>query len=188
MSDDANLHDGINDFMVYYFRQWLFCLKHYTQMSVFASGPDRLPHSLPSILITVFCYFLLGLMLVDEQRSFATVAMQILFELVLLALLAFVGLKWKSRLSRFLQTYSALVGVNLIISVVTLLLFHLLSNGVSTESLAESNLLYLTMLMIFWNLAVLSQIIKRAFGINTVMSAMIALNYFALYQFTVIWF
>ncbi len=157
------------------------------QMCVFASGPDRLPHSMPSILITVFCYFLLGFVLVDEQRGFSSVAMQILLELVLLALLVFAGLKWKSSMNRFLQTYSALVGINLVISVVTLFLFHLLSNSVNAEPVIERNMLYLTMLMIFWNLAVLSQILKSAFNMNTVMSALIAINYFVLYQFTVIW-
>ncbi|MCP3687370.1 MAG: hypothetical protein GY784_03050 [Gammaproteobacteria bacterium] len=179
---------GINIFMVYYFRQWLFCLKHYTQMSVFASGPDRLPHSLPGVLITVFCYFLLGFALVNEQRGFSTLAIQILFELLLLALLVLAGLKWKSRLSRFLQTYSALVGVNLVISVVTLLLLQLFGNDGSAEPVIEGRVLYLTMLIIFWNLAVLSQILKLAFDINTVMSALIVINYFVLYQFTVIWF
>ncbi len=157
-------------------------------MCVFASGPDRLPHSLPCLLITVFCYFLLGFALVDQQRTFSTVTMQILLELVLLALIVFAGLKWKSKLNRFLQTCSALAGVNLVISAVSLLVIHLLISGASTESIVESNLLYLTMLMIFWNLAVLSQILKRAFDINTVMSALITINYFVLYQFTVIWF
>ncbi len=130
---------------------------------------------------------MLGFALVDEHRSFSTVTAQILLELVLLGLLVFVGLKRKQLLSRFLQTCSALVGVNLIISAVSLLLIHLFISSVSTESIIESNLLYLTMLMIFWNLAVLSQILKRAFDINTVMSALIAINYFVLYQFTVIW-
>jgi len=174
-------------FMTNNFRQWFFCLKHYALMCVFASGPDRLPHSTNCILYTAIAYFLLGFTLVDEQRGFGTVALQILLELMLLAGISYLGLKWKKKLSRFAQTYSALVGVNLVISAVMLPLFSLLSSNGSSETAAEGSLLYATMLMVFWNLAVLSQILRRAFEINTVMSAMIAFNYFVVYQFTVIW-
>ncbi len=57
-----------------------------------------------------------------------------------------------------------------------------------SDSGIDSKLLYITMIMVFWNLAAMSQILKRSFEINTVMSAMIAFNYFLVYQFTVIWF
>ena len=174
-------------FMPNSIRQWLFCLKHYALICVFASSPDRLPYSINCIQYTIFAYFLLGFSLVDEQRSFAVVSLQIMLELVLLAGVSFLGLKWKQKLSRFSQTYSALVGVNLVISAVMLPLFQFLSTDNSNQASIESSLLYATMLMVFWNLAVLSQILKRAFEINTVMSAMIAFNYFVVYQFLVIW-
>jgi len=157
-------------------------------MCLFTSGPDRLPPGVACIRYTIFAYFLLGLTLVDENRSYTIVVLQILLELLLLALIAYLGLRWKQKLIRFPQTFSALVGVNLVISAIMLPLFHLLSDSVNSEAVIESNLLYATLLMIFWNLAVLSQILKRAFEINTIMSAMIAFNYFLVYQFSVFWF
>ena len=63
--------------MTHYFKQWLISLKHYVLMCLFVSGPDRLPGGLHSILISAFCYFVIGLSLVDEQRSYATIALQI---------------------------------------------------------------------------------------------------------------
>ena len=157
-------------------------------MCLFTSGPDRLPNGSACVLYTVLAYFLLGFTLVDEQRGYIIVAVQILLEVLLLALVAYLGLKWKQKLSRFTQTFSALVGVNLIISAVMLPIFHLLSGDSNSDGGIESQLLYATLLMIFWNLAVLSQILKRAFEINTVISAMIAFNYFIFYQFSVVWF
>lgn len=174
--------------MFYYLRQWFHCLKLYALICVFASGPERLPNRSGCILLTVFSYFLLGFALVDEQRDYSTVASQIIFELALLALVTFGGLKWKSMLNRFGQTWSALIGINLIISAVTLPVIYLLSSAGGPETIAQSKLVYITMLMVFWNLAVLSQIFKRAFDVNTIMSAMIAFNYFVVYQFTVVWF
>ena len=129
----------------------------------------------------------MGFALVNDQRDYMAVASQILFELSLLALVAFAGLKWKGLLFRFEQTYSALIGINLIISAVTLPIFYLIPDG-NPETAIQNSLIYTTIAIVFWNLAVLSQIFKRAFEINTVMSAMIAFNYFMLYQFTVIWF
>ncbi len=175
-------------FMANYFRQWFFCLKHYALMCVFASGPDRLPYNPVCIIFSVLVYFLLGFTLVDEQRSYGIVTLQILLEILLLVVVAYLGLKWKKKISRFAQTFSALVGVNLIISAVMLALFDFLPNGSSSETGAETSLLSATLLMIFWNLAVISQILKRAFEINTMMSAMIAFNYFFVYQFLVFWF
>lgn len=174
--------------MTDYLKQWLYCLKQYALMCVFASGPQRLPDSPACIVMSVFAYFLIGFALIGPEHSYAQVVTQILFEVSLLSLLAYAGLKWKSMLSRFTQTCSALIGINLIISAVTIPVFRMMiDNNNATDSI-ESKVLYVTMLMIFWNLAVLSQIIKSAFEINTVMSAMIVFNYFLLYQFTVVWF
>ncbi|MCP4432607.1 MAG: hypothetical protein GY806_16665 [Gammaproteobacteria bacterium] len=165
--------------------QWLFCVKHFTLMSVFASSPERLPYRMDCLILTIFCYCLLGLTLVDEQLNYVRVLLQIALEISLLALLCYGGLKWLKKLPRFTQCFSALVGVNFVISAVSIPVANWLSADVGNE--IESKLLYVTMAIVFWNLAVMSQIIKRSFEINTVMSAMIAFNYFLIYQFSVLW-
>ncbi len=174
--------------MVQLLNQWLYCLKHYALMSVFVSTPDKLPYRLDCLILTLFCYCLLGFALVDEQHGYGLVLLQIALEVTLLALLAFLGLKWLAKLSRFSQCFSALVGVNFVISAVTIPIIHRITPDINSESAVDSELLYVTMVMVFWNLAAISQILKRAFEVNTVMSAMIAFNYFLIYQFTVVWF
>ena len=52
----------------------------------------------------------------------------------------------------------------------------------------DNLLIYATVAILIWNLAILSLIFKRAFEISTHLSAMIAFNYFVVYQFIVIWF
>ena len=173
--------------MTDHLKQWLYCLKHYALMCVFASGPQQLPNNPACIALSVFAYFLIGFALTGPEHSYALVIAQILVEVALLSLVAYAGLKWKGMLSRFTQTCSALIGINLIISAVTIPLFQAMTDNGNTADTIDSKVLYATMLLIFWNLAVLSQIFKRAFEINTVMSAMIAFNYFLVYQFTVVW-
>jgi hypothetical protein len=173
--------------MVYHFRQWLVSLKHYVLMCFLISGPDRLPGNPQNILLSSFCYCLVGLALVDEQRSYPTILLQIALELLLLALVSYVGLRWKKLLPRFTQTFSALLGVNIIISIVGIPVYRILvqDNGIDGEiSSTASNA---TIAIVFWNLAVMSLIFKQAFNINTLMAAMRSFNYFLVYQFMIVW-
>lgn len=167
--------------------QWIFCLRQFVLMSVFASGPDRLPYRLDCLIVTILAYCLLGFSLVDDQQSYGTIFIQILLELSLLALICYLGLKLARKLPRFAQCFTALVGINFVISAISIPLVNWLTAGSTTENGVSGSLLYLGMLMVFWNLAVMSQILKKTFEINTVMSAVIAFNYFLAYQFLIIW-
>ena len=173
--------------MIFHFKQWLNCLKHYILMCLFVSGPHRLPHSLHCILFSLLAYGLLGFSLVDEQRGYATVVAQIVLELGLLSLLAHAGLKWKKRQSRFHQTFSALLGVNLVLSAVSIPVYQVLTQNNNAGGGIDQAVLSATMVIVIWNLAVLSLIFKRAFEINTILASMISFNYFLIYQFIVIW-
>ncbi len=174
--------------MTFHFKQWLNCLKQYLLICLFVSGPERLPYSLHSILFSLLAYSLLGFSLVDEQRSYAIVLAQILLELGLLALVAHIGLKRIKKQSRFHQTFSALVGVNLVISAVSIPVYQVLTQNIGVQEGINPAVLIATMVVVFWNLAVLSLIFKRAFETNTVLAAMISFNYFLVYQFIIVWF
>lgn len=174
--------------MAFHFKRWLTCLKHYILMCLFVSGPERLPHNLHCILFSLLAYCLLGFALVDEQRSYAMVVAQILLEVVLLALVAHTGLMWKKKQPRFHQTFSALIGVNLVISAVSIPVYQVLTQKINAGGGIDPVFINATMVIVFWNLAVLSLIFKRAFEINIVLASMISFNYFLIYQFIVIWF
>jgi hypothetical protein len=165
--------------------QWLTSIKHYQLMCVLLSSPDRLPHNPFILLLTGFAYFLIGLFLVDAERSYALVCAQITLELLMLGLITYVGLSLRKSMSRFLQTFSALLGTNVIITAVTIPAYRFsVANGSANESL----LIYITIAILVWNLAVLSLIFKRSFDISTHLSAIISFSYFILYQITVFWF
>jgi hypothetical protein len=86
-----------------------------------------------------------------------------------------------------LQTMSALIGTNLIMTSVSLPLYSLvIDHNVSAQSVSQLEI-NLSMALIFWNLAVLSLIFKRAFGLGTLISAMVSFNYFVLYQLIILW-
>ncbi|MFT5658838.1 MAG: hypothetical protein ACI9KN_002119 [Gammaproteobacteria bacterium] len=172
--------------MIYHLQQWAFCLKHCAKMCLLASSPERLPNSIHCIALSLISYLLLGLLLVDGQRSYLQVFGQILLELGLLALITYVGLRLKKALPRMGQTLSALVGVNLLMTAISIPVYRLvIDNNVTGESLSQIEI-NLALAIIAWNLAVVSLIFKRAFDIGTLVSAMITFNYFMLYQFLII--
>jgi hypothetical protein len=164
--------------------QWLFSLKQYLLMCLLLSSPERLPYNPYPIALTGLVYFLIGLLLADAQRSYALVCAQISLELGMLGLIAWFGLMWKQALQRFLQTFSALLGINVVITAVTIPAYRFVGANGTTDS---NFLLYATIAILIWNLAVLSLIFKRAFEVSTHLSAMISFCYFVVYQVTVYW-
>ncbi len=164
--------------------QWLASLKHYLLMCLFLSSPDKLPYNPYCIGLTITAYFLIGLPLVDEQRGYSQVCARIVLELAMLGLVIYLGLRWKNKMSRLSQTFSALAGINMLITVATIPVFR----ATSTYGGGDNLLIYATLAILVWNLAVMSLILKRALDISTHLSAMISFNYFIVYQFIEIWF
>lgn len=164
--------------------QWLYSLKHYVLMCLLLSSPARLPYSPYPLLLTGFAYFLIGLLLVDAQRSYLLVCAQIALELVMLGMISYFFLRRKNTLSRLLQTCSALLGINVVITAVTIPAYRM----VATHGTPENQLLfYVTLLILVWNLAVLSLIFKRSFELSTQLSSMLSFGYFIVYQIIVFW-
>ncbi len=161
--------------------QWLYSLKQYLLMCLLLSSPERLPYSPYPLLLTGFAYFLLGLLLVDPERGYAVICAQILLEMAMLGLISYLGLRWKESLSRWLQTFTALLGINVIITAATIPVYYL---GINNE---DSNYGLLLDIVQIWNIAVLSLIFKRAFEISIRLSAVISFAYFIVYLFTVFW-
>lgn len=164
--------------------QWLFSLKHYLLMCLLLSSPDRLPYNPYPIALTGFVYFLLGLLIIDEQRSYSLICMQILLEQGMLAGIVWIGLQGKQISHRFRQTFSALLGSNVIITAVAIPLVSYAQANAAADSYA---LFYTAIALDLWNLAVLSLIFKRSLDISIPLSAMISFCYFVIYQVTVYW-
>ena len=80
-------------------------IKHYQLMCVLLSSPDRLPYSPFILLLTGFTYFLVGLFLVDAERSYALVCAQITLELLMLGLITYVGLSLRKSMPRFCKHF-----------------------------------------------------------------------------------
>lgn len=158
--------------------QWLTSLRHYASLCLLLSSPERLAFNPYSLSLTIAAYFAIGLLLVDERNSYIAICARILLELAMLAAITHLGLKLKQLPNRFPQAFSALVGINLIVTAVSIPLQR--SFGVEGEQ-AATGALYAFIAILVWNLAAISLVFKRAFEISTRLSAMLSFSYFIVY-------
>ena len=156
-------------------------------MCLFLSSPDRLPANPYCILLSLFAYMLLGLFLVEPERTYLTISAEILLELAMLGMITYLGLRMKKTLPRFQQTLSALIGINLIITAVSLPAYHYAVSFAADSGRAVSLLFSVRLLIAIWYLAVLSLIFKRAFAISTQLSAVISFVFFFNYLIVAVW-
>jgi hypothetical protein len=164
---------------------WLVSLRHYFWMCLLLSSPERLPYNPYAFALTVFAYFAIGGLLVDNANDYGVIAARILLEMAMLAAIVRVGLNIRQWPQRFAQTFSALVGINLLVTAVSIPLQALV--GVDIEQ-PSALALYLFVVILVWNLAAISLVFKRAFEISTPLSAMLSFSYFVVNYIIVVLF
>jgi uncharacterized membrane protein len=170
--------------MSHVLKLWLACLKHYLKMCVFQSSPSNLPFNPNTIVLTLLAYVLVGYALLGNDRSLLSIFGQIMIEVGILYAISSIVLKLVKKPERLIQTMSALIGVNLIVSLVSIPAFYLLSSSTPTpDQQMDSMSFQINVLLLIWNLAIISLIFKRSFQINTLLAGFIAFNYFLLYEY-----
>lgn len=169
--------------MSHVLKLWLVCLKHYLKMSVFLSSPSNLPFNPRTILLTLLAYVLVGYALLGNERTLLSIFGQIMIEVGILYAISSVVLKLVKKPERLIQTMSALIGINLIVSLVSIPLFYLLSSPSPDQ--VNPMAFQINIILLLWNLAIISLIFKRSFQINTLLAGFMAFNYFLLYEYII---
>jgi hypothetical protein len=165
------------------FAHWLQNLRQYLYLCLLSSSPERLIFNPRAFALTVFAYFALAALLVDAENGFGAIASRLLLELVMLALVARGTLHLKGMSNRFAQTYSALVGINLIVTAVHALLQFYLVGDIETSRKAA---FYLFIAVLVWNLSAMSLVFQRALEIPAPLAAMLSFGYFIVYYVLVV--
>lgn len=147
-------------------------------MCLLMSSPERLPYSPQAITFNIVAYLLIGLLAVSDSFSYPRFCMGLAIQLIMLGLLTYAFLIWKKLLPRFVQTYSALTGITLLLDCLTIVLVLF-----AVEQPASSEGSSIQLIPIIWSLIIMSYIFKRAFDISHLAAAMISFNYFVLYLF-----
>jgi hypothetical protein len=176
---------GINkNSMSHVLKLWLVCLKHYVKMCLFLSSPSNLPFNPNTVLVTLLAYVMAGYALLGSDRSLLSIIGQILIEVGILYAISSIMLKLIKKPERLIQTMSALIGINLIVSLVNIPVFYLLSSP--TPDQLSPMAFEINIILLVWNLAIISLIFIRSFQIHILLAGFMAFNYLLLYEFILV--
>lgn len=161
--------------------EWIVCLKIYLRLCIFIASPSSLPAGLACIMLSLLAYLVTGLLWLADEQGVPAVLMQIVLEIGILYAFSFIILKFRNKIERLQQTLSALIGINLVISLVSIPIMSVLPEAPGDGQI-NALTLQVNRLILFWTLAVISLIFKRAFEISTIAAGFIAFNFLILYM------
>lgn len=161
--------------------EWIVCLKTYVRICFFIDSPSSLAVRLNCIPLSLLAYYIAGIFWLGDRQGAAIVFAQITIEVGILYAFSYLILKLRNKPERFLQTFSALIGSSLIISLVSMPVLTMLPE-VNEGSQISGFTLQVNLMLLFWNLAVISLIFKRAFEVSTISAGFIAFNFFLLFE------
>lgn len=162
------------------------CFSTYLKLSFFKATPEQLPFDFACIVKALVVYSAINLWLLDAHSSVFDVLLKIAIEMGLLVVFLKIGLKVTHKSERFIQTMSALIGVGMVISLISIPIYYLLIPQFLQQQELTQSVINITLLLLIWNLAVISHIFKRSLEISTLMSAVIAFNYLIVFELIVI--
>ncbi len=178
MSEPEARHGGRAGHLL---RLWLYCWLQFVRLALFLSTPAKLPWNPALLILTLAAYLLTGQLILGSARPFSDILLQIGIEVGLLALITRVLLAIQQHPERFIQTLHALIGINLVISLASYPLMAWLPAPAQAGT-PDMLAVQLSLLLLVWNLAAISLIFRRAFGIGTLLAAFLAFSYFLVYE------
>lgn len=162
------------------------CFFIYLKLCFFSASPEQLPWSWFCIAKSLIVYCLVSIFLLDVQSSVFDVVLKILIELGLILIILQVGLKITKQPERFHKALSAFMGVGMIVSLISVPFYTYLLPDVGEKGEISQALIYLTIIILVWNLAIISEIFKRTFNITTFLAFVVTFNYFISFQLLIL--
>ncbi len=166
--------------------RFINCFIIYLKMSFLKASPEELPADWSCAIKALAIYFSINLLLLDVHSSTFDTLLKIMVEIGLLAIFVKIGNNIKKTPERFIQTLSGLIGIGMIISIVSVPIYYLFIPQFSQQQELNQGIINLTILLLIWNLAVMSHIFKRSFEITTLMASVISFNYLIVFEIIII--
>lgn len=150
--------------------------KAFLDICLLKKGPEDLPKSSVLLFLCLFMYTLIDVLLTVQSRPFEYALMVSLVDVGFLLLVTSLILKQHQKLDRWHQTMTALFGTGVILGI---FIFPLVFGGVQNqyEAWVQQIIVFLFLIMVIWNVAVLAHIVRHAISTSMGISIMIAILY-----------
>jgi hypothetical protein len=155
----------------------LVIINFFIELALLRRAPQDLPASSALLALVLVVGLASGLLLaMTAGVGLASGLVQSLLDLGLMLAALSVGLRLVGHPGRFLQTATALIGVDTLITLIALL-----PVGLARPSDAESSLLALAgmlfLLLVAWSVLAIGHILRHAFGLTLLQGAAIAIGF-----------
>lgn len=167
-------------------QSFIQCFSVYLKMTFFKATPDEVPCDVSCLIKSLVIYCMINLWLLDVHSSAQSVISKIGIEMLLMITVLFIGLKVTKKQERFLQSLSSLVGIGMIISLISIPVYYLFIPQFLQDQEINQTVINITLVLLIWNLAVMSHIFKRSFEVSTFMAATISFNYLIIFEVIII--
>lgn len=151
-------------------------LNVFLNICLLRAGPQDVPAASVVLALTVAAYMVVGTLVALANYSVGQAVLWSLLDTLLLAVFTYFSLRWRRHVPRFVQTFSALTGTGVLLSMVTWPLLMLLYRQPEGESAAALPSLLLVVLM-FWGMAVIAHILRNALSSSFAVGVLLALGY-----------
>jgi len=150
--------------------------KAFLDICLLKKGPEDLPKSSVLLFLCLFMYTLIDVLLTVQSRPFEYALMVSLVDVGFLLLVTSLILKQHQKLDRWHQTMTALFGTGVILGI---FIFPLVfgSGQNQYEAWVQQMIVFLFLIMVIWNVAVLAHIVRHAISTSMGIGIMIAILY-----------
>ncbi len=158
-------------------------LRQLIQLCLLRIGPEDLPGDARLPWVLAAGYVLSGGLLFMAKEGFASGMMRAALDAALLAGFVWGALKMREYPERFNQTYAALLGISLVMTLLSWPVFNAVPDEMVADKLHPAQIGMLALLL--WSLIAQGQVVRRALDVNAGMGLLLVFVYFMLSSLTI---
>lgn len=144
------------------------------------AGPQDLPASAFLLRIMLALNILVGTLVSLPLSGFDRAAMEVILDIVLLAILLYAGLQWRGLTERFAQIFIALMGTGIVFGMLMMpVVYQLVAANAVNESAPVAALVWWG--IVFWNITIFAHILRHGFTIHLAYAFVLAIGYILLF-------
>ncbi len=147
-------------------------IKLFWDICLLRKGPQAIPISILLLALTLIAYVLAGVVLLSAGASLSDAMLQTLAEALILFAFLWLVLYFRKKPERLMQTITAMLGCDALISMVAIPLLNALKTFPDVKLIS-----LLLLILMFWHSAIMAHILQHALSMPLVLGFGLAILY-----------
>ncbi|MCK4493355.1 MAG: hypothetical protein KAU26_04825 [Methylococcales bacterium] len=155
-------------------------LKFFYELALFKKSPEDIPTSSFLQLAVIFSYIVISFLMFFMSSSWTQALLHIAVEMILIALFCRIVLSWHKKLARYSQTFIALLGVDVVISLCAFPAVASLNTPMPEKSSFYLVVVLVYILLVLWHWLAAGHIFRKSLSESFIFGLGISLLYLML--------